>query len=539
MEYVLLFSPFVQGRNLITYQQVTHRTHESRLQASEVGKADCESITVEVGKDDVIIKLNSICHCRNAELRLGDMPMSSIMGATKTKDVGAACFDQKRTAQDEGETCEPAKAEGNTIGMIDESMPCMSEKISRRKRKLLRKMQRLKDGNGVTVTVGEFDFLFEQSIVSKQDCHARIHSSFDRKGLSQIEETMINHWEVSVKFLLYAGPWEVLGFKTPCHAAWKCSNQDSQEEEIMCHGDVERQHDTGTCRLGEFECVKKDDLHADGFLGCFLGPHVGETLYDRKARLMNQLTLSQNTHAASMLCKLFGSTRDEESKIPFNYSSGQNPCIISSRDLDEEIESQHAKVLRVSPRALLKGYLFYEYELWCQLHSKAQLLNKETWNSDADNSFDTELNPDHWMGWWTRERDFVNFARLPIREHNKWYIVPKLEWLSPVVIDGEDKERIQQVFSLDKFLIVAAKVAEEAERLNIPRKRRFLVAEVSWDTTTTSYHACDSTANTEGSIKGCGKWTEVSRGFLVEDTWPDSRLYKPHGYRISLLHGSQ
>eukprot|EP00250_Pteridium_aquilinum_P007312 c17059_g1_i1 orf=41-2161(+) len=556
VEYVLLFSPIAQVRNLTTYQQVTHTTFlESMSQATEVGKDASENFTVQVGKDDVLIKLNSSCGCRTSDMVVGDMPMCSPMDPTEDILDVCNCF-KKLMAEGEGDTCELEKAvnyEGNMTEVSNESRQYTKEKIGKRKRKLLRKMQRLKNRTGVTVTIGEFDFLFKQPIARKQDCQCQIcwHSSYESEGLSPTEEIKINHWEVSVKFLLYAGPWEVFGFETPCHAAWKCSNQESEEHEGQCEGDMKLQHETMTSRIEECACVKKDGWHADGFLGCFLGPHVGETLYNRKTRLINQLALSQNMHAASLLSKLFSSTPAERLNSLFNDNNhclGGNLCTTSGRQADVEIDSQHAKVVRVLPRALLKGYLFYEYHLWCQLHPREKLVqganhcfetsNSGAWNNDADHSFVAKVNSGHWMGWWTRAHDFAKFARLPIHEHSRWYIVPKLEWLSPVVIDGGDEARIRQVFSLDEFLIVAEKVAEEAERTNIPRKRRFLVAEVLWETMSPSYGAGGSIAlhcDCDGSSMGCGRWIEVSRGFVVEDTWPDSRLYKPHGYRLSLL----
>lgn len=524
VEYVLLFSPFAKGgRNLMTYQQVTHRTAlESKSRSPETGKEDAERITVEIEKEHLLIRLNHGCGCKASELGGGNMLMHIAMDATVLDGF------QEPTAPEDGKTLEPVVAKdskSNIAKVIDKSAVHTSDTFGKRKKKLLRKMQRLKDGSGVTVTIGEFDFLFEQSSERKQDSQACLHSIHDREGLSQTEETMISHWEVSVKFLLYAGPWEALGFRTPRHAAWKCSSQD-REEEIVGQEDKELLHKQTTFRLREFDCAM-DGWHADSFLGCFLGPHVGETLYNRKTRLINQLTLSQNKHAASLLCNLFGLTQDDEPNVPSVHSSGENSCVITSRNSDENIDGQRAKVLRVSPRALLKGYLFFECDLWCQLVSKELSLNRGTSNGGAtNNSFYTELNPDHWMGWWTSATKFVEFARLPIHELSKWYIVPKLEWLSPVVIDGGDEERVQKVFSLDEFLNVASRVAEEAETLKIPRKRRFLVAELSWDMTRAS------NASNGGAVEGYGKWTEVSRGFVVEDTWPDSRLYEPHGYRI-------
>lgn len=42
------------------------------------------------------------------------------------------------------------------------------------------------------------------------------------------------------------------------------------------------------------------------------------------------------------------------------------------------------------------------------------------------------LNPGHWVGWWTR--DVRKFLGDPSFRESRWYIIPKMEWLSPVVI---------------------------------------------------------------------------------------------------------
>jgi hypothetical protein len=45
----------------------------------------------------------------------------------------------------------------------------------------------------------------------------------------------MHHWEASVKFLLYAGPWEAFGLETPNHATWKVKKvNDVVEESSLC-----------------------------------------------------------------------------------------------------------------------------------------------------------------------------------------------------------------------------------------------------------------------------------------------------------------
>ncbi|MCO5556407.1 hypothetical protein L7F22_009956 [Adiantum nelumboides] len=507
VEYVLLFSPFSKARNLMTFKQVTSRTGDTGSQPPVTGKETSLSIALEAEKEQ---DHNTLNDAKTA--RLG-IPERSVQSPVDTME--GIMNIQELMAQYEDEACEPEKLE-----IVQGEGK--NNKIGKRKKKLLRKMQRLRDGKGVTVTIGEFDFLFEDAVKQDKICS---HSQVSR-------EVTVTHWEASVKFLLYAGPWEMFGFETPNNAAWHSLNKQCGEE-VDCQKD------------GGFQYTI--NWHANMFLDCFLGPHVGETLYNRKTRLINQLALSQNVHAASLLCNCFGLRPDGRIFTSFstNQSNGQ-----LDENIDKTHERQHGDVLQIFPRALLTGYLFYEYELWCQLYPEKvmgqqvnrhlEILNRETLKRDSYVSCEAKVNPEHWMGWWTRACNFANFARLPVHKCSKWYIVPKLEWLSPVVIDGKDGTRGKEVLSLDEFLIVAEKVAVEAERTNISRKRRFMVAEVVWEPPSASHCALDQIAlrgQWDGSSEGRGRWTEVSRGFVVEDTWPDSRLYRPHGYRLSSLPG--
>lgn len=157
----------------------------------------------------------------------------------------------------------------------------------------------------------------------------------------------------------------------------------------------------------------------------------------------------------------------------------------------------------------------------------------------TDRDLKSRLNPQHWFGWWTRVSDFKKFACTTVHNHSRWYIVPKLEWLSPIVIGEDDEVRSRQMLSIDEFLVMAARVADEAERADMPRKQRFMVAEMLWEPEqhAQSYRSkCDfnkQQIRSDRLVTCCRKWVEISRGFVVEDTWPDSRMYKPHGYRLS------
>jgi hypothetical protein len=89
----------------------------------------------------------------------------------------------------------------------------------------------------------------------------------------------------------------------------------------------------------------------------------------------------------------------------------------------------------------------------------------------------------------------------------------------------------------------------------MPKKSRFLVAELCWETnwkheqvlkveeetqaanvmhsTTQDVTTEYSTTQQKSSGGLQGAWIETSRGFIVENTWPISKLYKPHGYVVS------
>jgi hypothetical protein len=477
-------------------------------------------------------------------------------------------------------------------------------------------LERLRLGKGITTTIGEFDFLFQaRPAPAAQDSAAALTNNHN----SAAHDLEVQHWEVSVKYLLYAGPWEVFGMTTPDHAAWSCKDAKESDKEQGCSilsktgnsnnankkdADAAATKFVTTLRGRALDYVKG----ADEFLGCFLGPHVGETLLDRKSRLCNQLALSSNPCAAVMLQNLYGKEagaeiRSSDSNIEAETveeygADDSNMMTLTSEaaDLQEQV-AEMEQVVKVIPHALLKGYLFYEYKLWhylnseqychtashnlaehngCsnnstriakdqsetentvqELHSSGENNNnndvtairndknqKQTSASDGEKlPAKSSLNMKHWMGWWTQ--DLTEFAYLPHHCGSMWYIVPKLEWLSPVVIPCSDKERCAQILSVEAFLVVAAGVQAEAGRLCMPKKSRFLVAELCWETSwkheqvlkveeeTQAANVMYSTTQQKSLGGTQGAWIETSRGFIVEDTWPISKLYKPHGYVVS------
>ena len=144
---------------------------------------------------------------------------------------------------------------------------------------------------------------------------------------------------------------------------------------------------------------------------------------------------------------------------------------------------------------------------------------------------------------------------------SRWYVIPKLEWLSPVLVLGSDEDRLWRVLVGGDVLEVSKKMGEEARAMNLPKKLRFLVAEVQWvedleifrggvgDGMEENKKECRSLHGIERN--GCtrckgdenvrsvtmresiGGWVEVSRGCLVEETWPQSSVAKAHGLATS------
>ncbi len=123
------------------------------------------------------------------------------------------------------------------------------------------------------------------------------------------------------------------------------------------------------------------------------------------------------------------------------------------------------------PAALMKGYLFYPFDA--------------TWQ--AQQVATTYISDQHMRGWWCRA------AALPelLAQSDdawRWMILPKLRWLSPVVYRFEsdvlDKQslaaQVQQYFQSNRHALMVVSLA----------------------------HIDDV-------------WLEVSRGFVVDDQWPN------------------
>ncbi|KAH9292980.1 hypothetical protein KI387_041836, partial [Taxus chinensis] len=229
--------------------------------------------------------------------------------------------------------------------------------------------------------------------------------------------------------------------------------------------------------------------------------------------------------------------------------SGPFSDIHASKEGKNIMVTGNKYVLKVVPGALLKGFLFYEYELWqllrglrrgnrplnsCGLHSRLNVksseeeqfmdpnviveacsngnafaLNETNYHFQKSESTESKLNPKHWTGWWAHIDKFAKFAEYAACEKSRWYIVPKQEWLSPVIINGSDLDGCAKVLTLEEFFTVAAKVAKEAALSQIPRKRRFMVAEVCWEADIT--YPLVSQGQFKGDnflLHSCGSWIE-------------------------------
>lgn len=257
--------------------------------------------------------------------------------------------------------------------------------------------KRRKDGEETRTTLGEFDVLLES-----------------RNGIEP--STTLEHWEMTVKFLLHVG---------------SCREDGVPSSPLMCPLDT------------------------------FLGPHKAENLLDRTARLQRQLRLSKEPAAM--------------------------------RIIEEKFDTKGAGVLTM---AHIQGYLFYHVHFWMQHHLQFEA------SITPDTSHLLRINPRHWHGWWVHaDRAHVLGDLFP---DSKWHVVPKLRWLSPVVIfPGQEDE----LLSLEELIALLQRLEEISSGTGSARSQRLLLAEMSFDP---SLHD--------------GAWMESSRGFVVEVGWPAERL---------------
>jgi hypothetical protein len=332
---------------------------------------------------------------------------------------------------------------------------------------------------GKTITVGEFDILFlrcdgsntQERIVWEQGVgttSAGLQGGQDVGGESargtltgqsqasvssvkhEAKVVGVEHWELSVKFLLYVGPPEKLLASmanlgaAPVLESKRISAPGGKSVGVLAEtelsgnkdGDVfEGKEETdgrtdghqklisaGGTRNGTEPCGKERLPGSVGptasieedLLFYFVGPHAGERLSDRRDRIAKQLHLSDDPKAKQVLADLFGKPSESDSQSsegeacsspgvdtgdcgrraedPSGYvsvnatggltvtSSINEKRIVSdgacseTHGADDENGGQSFLAERIGscdrdsvvvlPRAFIKGYLFYEHELW-------------------------------------------------------------------------------------------------------------------------------------------------------------------------------
>ncbi len=308
-----------------------------------------------------------------------------------------------------------------------------------------------------------------------------------------------------------------------------------------------------------------------GPVGEYIGPHAGETLRARVARMRRQLALPRARDAQAYLRATFGSGDGDE----------------------------HADVA-VASSAFLKGFFFYPFNAWEQgaaADADADAASAHGGRDDdaaaalrrvappcwrppplaADDAIAADASapstslpllaavaPGHWCGWWSRDAAVV--VRHPRHAASKWLILPKAEWLSPAVArcganggpdDDADDGVCSRLLDADGLLAAVAAAAatlaaDEAAEVAAAaaaaaaggdaaaaaaaaaltrrqrcwaesrrRRRRLMVAEMQ----PLSRNANNEDASSRGGgggddSEGGTLWVEVSRGFLVEGTWP-------------------
>lgn len=226
----------------------------------------------------------------------------------------------------------------------------------------------------------------------------------------------------------------------------------------------------GRTNLEHLEMTVKFLLHVDSYrngsipvpplpcpLSTYLGPHKAENLLDRTLRLQRQLRLSTEPTAMSIIEENFVSTSIDIRKM-----------------------------------AHIQGYLFYHVRFWMLYRNEIESL------LEPEEGRDLRINRKHWHGWWMHARDASLLAEMC--NQSKWYVVPKLRWLSPALLHPHESDVLLGTTELVGRL---KRLKECAEQTGKPRQQRFLVAQMDLD---------------EALHGGC--WTESSRGFFVEDDWP-------------------
>ncbi len=123
----------------------------------------------------------------------------------------------------------------------------------------------------------------------------------------------------------------------------------------------------------------------------------------------------------------------------------------------------------VTPKILLKGYLFYYADLFFN-----EII-----------TIPQNAEPDHPKGWWIHKKDIDYFFS---RHNSKWIIIERMNWISKVfelnqkkiLSNNEIISRLKKYFADNTYPLLIAEVAQNKNE----------------------------------------EYEEVSRGFVVHDTWP-------------------
>eukprot|EP00250_Pteridium_aquilinum_P011972 c20426_g1_i2 orf=2-1444(-) len=260
-------------------------------------------------------------------------------------------------------------------------------------------------------TAGECDFLF------KINAEKLMQDSLDYAW------TQIHHWEVSVHFFSYIGPWEVFGLVTPGSSIWHRSGKRLIAAiEGLNPGSIEMNleilHELPDPKVGADQIAVLD--------ACYVAPTIGDTWFDRKKSMGSKLKFCRYPNMAAKVSNLFHSSlrARKESCCSTQESGVQAPEFREQKPLRGPQGQDYGKyrddpsIIRIVPRALTKGYLFYEPELWLNLcmqrgQGKHPISLKQAKKDDSfgrSRKFSTSyLNTNHWMGWWVYACDFADF----------------------------------------------------------------------------------------------------------------------------------
>ncbi|GJP58653.1 hypothetical protein CLOP_g1593 [Closterium sp. NIES-67] len=128
---------------------------------------------------------------------------------------------------------------------------------------------------------------------------------------------VLHHWELSVKFLLFVGSWDdaLAIFSRRFHPTQSSSSSSSSSTTtttttITTTITTTTTSSSSTTISGSSSSSSSSssgsEAAPDWLLGQYLGPHVGESLRDRKERLSRQLLLGKHGYGAQLITRMYG-----------------------------------------------------------------------------------------------------------------------------------------------------------------------------------------------------------------------------------------